>query len=171
MKMADIKNEFFLSIIIMVALVAIFIRTSLPQEVQMEVSVRELIHMNSSEFIEVLKKNRLVYISEPIRDTTDKKYRVVGRGFLENWPDREDIPYLLSVTGSMEICGALEDPWSMYSTRYWKTFKSVNTVSIILLKAIKEGKFDIYSELEMPEDKEEIIAWAKAEAAKIEKKP
>lgn len=88
---------------------------------------------------------------------------------MQGWPRSEDLPYLLTRIHSYYYSG--EPIWEFsYIARsitqyHYGTTEEIAAVN--LLKAIKEGKFKFHYDSD-PEDKDEILAWARAEAAKME---
>ena len=114
--------------------------------------ITDLNGMNARQYIELLKKVTILDLSQ---DT------------LPQWPRRIDIPYLLSVSDSVEYAG-------MPSFGYWqgwrgfKNYRSTVGINAVnLLKSIKENKFQVYAN-EYPPDAAEILKWASQEAPKIE---
>jgi hypothetical protein len=94
---------------------------------------------------------------------------------LYDWPHKKDIPYLLSRVDSYIYSGTtscensksfeeIGDSIRMFGYDYGTT---QGAAAVRLLKAIKKGKFEGYWQ-GYPYDKDEIIAWARAEAAKME---
>lgn len=86
---------------------------------------------------------------------------------VQGWPKPEDIPYLLGLVESRSYAGsAVSERTSIWfqSLPYEST---EGVTAVILLKAIKEGAFHPYMTAAYPPDKDEIIAWARAEMEKI----
>jgi len=94
---------------------------------------------------------------------------------LYDWPHTEDIPYLLSRVDSYIYSGTtfcknsksfaeLADPARVDGYDYGTT---ESVAALFLLKAIKDRKFEGYWQ-SYPYEEDEILAWARAEAAKME---
>lgn len=88
---------------------------------------------------------------------------------IQGWPRREDLPYLLTLIQSRKYSGEVCTKFA-YFARSITTYDYGTTESIAalhLLKALKDGKFEGYGSF-YPPNKDEIIAWARAEAEKME---
>lgn len=94
----------------------------------------ELREMSSVEFIETLKRHRIVYVLE------DKW----GSRYIENWPDISEIASLLDMISSEEKCGVLGNIYSSYWPTRKEVVKPCSIIASHLLKAVKEGRFNYY---------------------------
>ncbi len=86
---------------------------------------------------------------------------------VKGWPAHSDIPYLLSIADSPNYAGSAV---SEHTNMWFQTLPYQSTegiTAVILLKAIKEGAFHPYMTDQYPPDKDEILAWARAEAEKM----
>jgi hypothetical protein len=107
--------------------------------------------MSADEYVALMRRTTLVTVPDQV----------------EGWPVREDIPYLLSLADSRNYAGSAV---SEHTNTWFQTLPYESTegiTAVILLKAIKEGVFHPYMTAEYPPDKDEIIAWARAEAEKM----
>ncbi|MBK9585636.1 MAG: hypothetical protein KA099_01620 [Alphaproteobacteria bacterium] len=124
-----------------------------------EISVAELRQMSAQEYM------KMMYW------TSDLTFFSV----LEDWPRKEDIPYILSLVESQGYTGTAyckcSNSFKRISISIYPPFGIYGTTESIaalnLLKAIKEEKFEGYYQY-FRDDKDEIIAWARAEAAKLQ---
>lgn len=139
-----------------------------PQKVDKSITVKELVDMNAQEFVEMIKSHRLTeIISLGGGQDVDERYRIHRFHVIKNWPHREDIPYLLSIVNSTERCGTLFDLYYSFSYKINQTNKKVGWLALTLLKAIQNGEFYTNSDFDPFDGKEEVIAWARAEAEKM----
>lgn len=150
-------------------LTALFIIGQFPQVVDKNITVKELVSMDAREFVDIIKAHRLTHIQSLGGGAeVDERFRLYDFHFIKNWPQREDIPYLLSIVNNNERCGTLLNLYSSFSIKVSQTNRSVSDLAVILLNAIKKGEFNIHSDIIPLEEREEIISWARAEALKLE---
>ena len=128
-----------------------------------KITTEELVKLNAKDFIQKIKQYRIleVFYTNTLSPNDSVPRDDIGI-FLAGWPSKEDIPYLLSVVDDESSCGVIGYPFKSISPRRMGTYSQVGTVSVSLLKAIKEGKFyilDWWPELS-PKERQEIIAWA-----------
>ncbi len=120
----------------------------------------ELVKLSASEAIEMLKRVSLL--------TVCKDYESDYWGpYAKNWPRREDINYLLSAVNNTQKIGVFTwCGWSVIPIES-EAVSTVGDTALLLLNAIKLEQF-LFSDMPKPENPEEIIAWARAEAAMME---
>ncbi|MBK9585630.1 MAG: hypothetical protein KA099_01590 [Alphaproteobacteria bacterium] len=115
------------------------------------ISKEELTGMSAKEYIAMMQQTSILVIPKNIAF----------------WPKPEDIPYLLMLTESNQYAGSTISNFDDLNTvRDYES--TVGITAVILLKAVTTGEFDPYLTHQYPPDKDEIIAWARAEAAKME---
>ncbi|MCB9975386.1 MAG: hypothetical protein H6856_07110 [Rhodospirillales bacterium] len=115
----------------------------------------EILRMTAREIIEELKKTDILTLCS----------REQGDFMIQNWPKREDIPYLLSVSESKERSGVFY--WCYFSFIPFDESSTVGDTALLLLNAIKSGGFDMRY-LPKPEKPEELLVWARGEVVKMQ---
>ena len=106
----------------------------------------ELLRMSVREYIGLMQETSVMGIPETV----------------EGWPRKKDISYLFILTERSHYAGSTislskdEFPRSGFES-------TVGITAVHLLKAIKEGSLHPYMGHQYPPDKDEIIAWARAE--------
>ncbi len=116
-------------------------------------SRKQIKAMSAEEFIGVLKTHTLVWIGDGEAWSVKTEIR--------DWPDKKDIPYLLTQVESIEPCAKTVYPtFSIVPEDY----TTVRKQALYLLTAIKQGEYSLHVK---SEDEHELIAWAREEAAKL----
>lgn len=90
-----------------------------------------------------------------------------GSMLIEDWPRAEDVVFLLSVVDSQEKSGVFFSCYRSIRPKESETFSTVGQTALILLGAIRDKSLDLRNLPVTVQDREEIIAWARAEAEKM----
>ena len=123
-----------------------------------EISVHDRSHLSAQEYMKMM-----YWVSD-----------LTVLGILDDWPRREDIPYLRSLIESQRYTGTAYCEGSNSFERIGRSFITFDTyygttesiAALNLLEAIKNGKFEGYFQ-SYPSNNDEIIAWARAESARM----
>ncbi len=87
---------------------------------------------------------------------------------IEGWPRKADLPYLLSRVDSWSYSGTVSNQSRYIARSFLQPYGTTEgTAALHLLKAIKDGQFRGYGRKDYPDEKDEILAWARAEAEKM----
>ena len=119
-------------------------------------SRKEIKAMSAKQFISVLKKHTVVKIGKD-----EDWYEFGVHTEISDWPNKSDIPYLLSQIDNQEPCAGTDYPMFPIPREDYST---IGHESLLLLQAIKNGEYKYGI---IVENKETLIAWAKEEAKKI----
>ena len=123
-------------------------------------SRKQVASMTSREFLEVLKQHTTVFVGDRVSD------KFWPQANIKNWPDRNEISFLLSQANSEEPCAKLDV--HEFPTISYK-FTTVGKQAVALLYAIKRGEFDIG--IPQEESDSDIIEWAKRQRETAQTKP
>lgn len=127
------------------------------------ISFDELQYLNSEKLLEILKETSLLTI---VKDLDNP---LVGYDeTIKNWPKKDDITYLLSLADSKEECGVI---WYVGFSVYPNPGEEKTTIgatAIYLLDAIRRKEFILRPSYYYPENKEEILNWARKEEKSLE---
>lgn len=102
-----------------------------PESKMVRIKAEELQSMSAGEFMNKLKANRIAYV---LGDS-------LGDYNAEGWPNKSDIPYLLSELDSTRNCAIFKSITSSYWPRMTEAQTPCREVAAHLLKAVKEGQY------------------------------
>ena len=118
------------------------------------VKTDELLVMSAKDVLDEMKHTNLFTVCTPSGSEITQV----------DWPKKEDIPYLLSVVESKEPAGIFFSCHRSVWPAEEDTISAVGDAALVLLNARMNGGYSVvqYSYV-IPENKDEIIAWARAE--------